>query len=366
MPIEFRCPQCQRLLRVGDDAVGKQAKCPACGTLAQVPNSLAETAPTEPREFSPPLPSGANPFGGPGTNPFNAGAFTPPPIAPPSDNPYASPFSGGETATSTLRPTRISINNVFEDAWAVFKPNMGLMVLVYFVEWIITQVYSNGGQIPVMVIAEAVQNEAFLVVGLVGFVVTAMLLGIWLASGRALYYLETAKGQSPPFSRLFAGHSVLLRRFLLLLLYVLVIFGSILLAGGIGWAVTELSGDDDVGGVVGLAVGAVCACFVIWGLLVYGAAWFVVLDQDVGTIESLRISRQITAGNRLTLAGVYVLGALLSVAGVCACGIGTFVTTPLAYVAFIVAYMQMSGQPIVGASYVIPPRERALPAQPNF
>lgn len=37
MPIEFRCTQCQRLLRTQDDAAGKQARCPECGTILVVP-----------------------------------------------------------------------------------------------------------------------------------------------------------------------------------------------------------------------------------------------------------------------------------------------------------------------------------------
>jgi phage FluMu protein Com len=39
MSIEFRCPQCNRLLRTGDDTAGKQAKCPECGTITVVPDS---------------------------------------------------------------------------------------------------------------------------------------------------------------------------------------------------------------------------------------------------------------------------------------------------------------------------------------
>ncbi len=37
MPIEFRCPRCGRLLRTPDDTAGKQAQCPACGTLSTIP-----------------------------------------------------------------------------------------------------------------------------------------------------------------------------------------------------------------------------------------------------------------------------------------------------------------------------------------
>ncbi len=37
MAIEFRCSQCNMLLRTANETVGKQAKCPQCGTLTTVP-----------------------------------------------------------------------------------------------------------------------------------------------------------------------------------------------------------------------------------------------------------------------------------------------------------------------------------------
>lgn len=78
MAIEFRCPQCQKLLRVGDDAAGKQAKCPGCGAQVTVPSATA-----------PPPPTGS-PFDGGASDPF--GGLPPvPPVG--SDNPYAAPLS---------------------------------------------------------------------------------------------------------------------------------------------------------------------------------------------------------------------------------------------------------------------------------
>jgi hypothetical protein len=37
MAIEFHCPQCNKLLRVADQATGKQAMCPECGEISRVP-----------------------------------------------------------------------------------------------------------------------------------------------------------------------------------------------------------------------------------------------------------------------------------------------------------------------------------------
>jgi phage FluMu protein Com len=39
MTIEFRCGQCNQLLRVPDNSAGKNARCPKCQALMQVPSS---------------------------------------------------------------------------------------------------------------------------------------------------------------------------------------------------------------------------------------------------------------------------------------------------------------------------------------
>ena len=49
MAIEFRCGQCGRLLRTGDETAGKQAQCPECGALTRVPGGF-QPAPLAPLE----------------------------------------------------------------------------------------------------------------------------------------------------------------------------------------------------------------------------------------------------------------------------------------------------------------------------
>jgi hypothetical protein len=53
MAIEFRCPGCNRLLRVGEGVAGKRAKCPECGTVLIVP-SPPPPPPPVPRGLDPP------------------------------------------------------------------------------------------------------------------------------------------------------------------------------------------------------------------------------------------------------------------------------------------------------------------------
>jgi len=105
MPIEFRCSQCGKLLRTGDDTAGKQAKCPSCGSIQAIPMSsqLAEPAPGA----FPPLPSGLpdNPFQSQPTGPDASDPFGAVPFPSGFDpNPYASP-SGGAASFEIRGPS---------------------------------------------------------------------------------------------------------------------------------------------------------------------------------------------------------------------------------------------------------------------
>ena len=51
MAIEFRCGKCSKLLRTSDETAGRQAQCPECGALSEIPS------PGSPTGMSPPLPS---------------------------------------------------------------------------------------------------------------------------------------------------------------------------------------------------------------------------------------------------------------------------------------------------------------------
>ena len=44
-PIEFRCTQCRKLLRIGREAAGQQAQCPDCGAIVLVPMTGANLRP---------------------------------------------------------------------------------------------------------------------------------------------------------------------------------------------------------------------------------------------------------------------------------------------------------------------------------
>ena len=98
MPIEFPCAQCNSLLRVPDDTVGKKAKCPRCGMLLDIPQVAR---PSTDGTFGNVLPSQEMSADG--------GAV----------NPYQSPVSGQDFETA---PT------IQEVKGRVLGPSIGMMV----------------------------------------------------------------------------------------------------------------------------------------------------------------------------------------------------------------------------------------------
>ncbi len=99
MPIEMNCTGCGQTLRVGDEHAGKKARCPACGTIAEVPWSGDPYPAAEAQLVEEP------------SSPF-AAAPAPPTENPFADrpernaNPYASPSAPVFGSKSFARPHR--------------------------------------------------------------------------------------------------------------------------------------------------------------------------------------------------------------------------------------------------------------------
>lgn len=100
MSIEFRCTQCSKLLRVGDDALGKKARCPDCGTIQEVvsPQDSAARPFAEPTSTFPSDANRAAPLGGPPAspaNPFGDTGSGGTPFGSQGVNPYQAPATAG-------------------------------------------------------------------------------------------------------------------------------------------------------------------------------------------------------------------------------------------------------------------------------
>lgn len=135
MPIEFRCVNCQKLLRVVDEAVGKKARCPDCGTIQEARPSieavLDSPSPLESATTSsfgstpiPPTPPDRSST----SNPFNDRAPLDSPFGPSAINPYQSPLASSARAPFTRAAALAKVEG----------PATGLLVVAILV--IVTQI----------------------------------------------------------------------------------------------------------------------------------------------------------------------------------------------------------------------------------
>jgi phage FluMu protein Com len=291
MAIEFRCTQCEKLLRTQDGTAGKKAKCPQCGTVLTIPDA-ATSAPIEPA-FATTAPP------------------PPPPRQPASVKPYQSPTA---TEPKTLwgargfQPTRIDLGDVLSRSWTIYKANLGLCVsagvLVLIVSW------GLGFGVGLATIKMPATARLILQVA-------TNLLSVWLTLGQMRFSLKVARGEDASLADLFSA-------------------GPFLIAGVVVILISAVAFGV---GLIFLIVPGV----VIWMML--SQALFLVLDQHADIAGSLRLSMKVTRGNKLTLLALYlVLMGLGSVFVLMTCGLGMFFFQPFWILALTVAYLALTGQ----------------------
>jgi len=322
MSIEFRCHQCGKLLRVADETAGRQAKCPACGVVQQIPTASATPAS--------PSPESPSPFGAPVGNPFGT-APLPPPKPGGEQNPYQSPaapigyephygFSADADPVRAFRATPIDAGDIISRAWIIFKIHWGMCTLAFFLMWIIQVVAGIVlGPLALITVAgmgfkqgepEGAIIQQFLVQ------IVALPLAAWLDAGLTLFMLKTARGEAATIADVFSGG-----RYFLAMLPARFLF---YLAYGIG----------------------VMACIVPGVLLalMFSQYSYIIVDREVGPIESLRLSNQITSGNKGAVFLLYLSTIGIGLLGIIALCVGVFFAQGFLTLMFAVAYLAMSGQ----------------------
>lgn len=343
MSIEFRCGQCGKLLRTGDETAGKQAKCPSCGAVQPIPTAWI-AAPLPP-------PHGGESMG----NPFGASAS--PPSLPATSgevNPYQSPASAllgpaesyyaPAPGTRTVCPTKIDIGDVIRGTWEIATKNTNQFLMCFLVmltcvvlNWaagFIQQMILLGLQAARLPVAVAVSvNLALSLAGVV--------LQMWLTLGQTLYFIRTARGEETPFGLVFSGAPYLVRTILASLLIGFVAFGVAVLCAIPGLLAYWASNEPMVGIAVGVALFIAPSLYI--GLTYYQFQYFI-LDCDLGVMDSLQASKQVTTGNRMALLAVYLLAGLASAISAILCCLPLLFMIPFVTLGAAVVYLKMSGQ----------------------
>jgi phage FluMu protein Com len=292
MAIEFRCTSCDKLLRVGDDAAGKHAKCPQCGTVLTIP------APA----------------------PF-AAAAPPPPLPPRQPSPSASPnpYQAPQAMPSAPVTGALDLGSIFNRTLEIFK-SQPVMCIVGVVLAVIASGVMQGvtNLVSSAVLRGTHSLMLFTMFSFVGWI-ASMAVGMWIQMGVLRMLLKIARGQEVTFNELLVTDAQLVLPFI----------GASLLVAISVW----------IGILLCIVPGVILA-------LMFSQAQLLIVDRGVGVMDSLNTSKDITNGHKMELFVIWLvagLGAIL--ATLVTCGLGIVVAAPFLMLMMVVVYLTLTGQP---------------------
>jgi len=325
MPIEFRCTQCNQLLRVPDDSAGKAARCPKCQALMTVPAAagnlpFAEVAPGG-GAAPPAKPPPDNPFGdATGRNPFGDVSGSP------NLNPYASPGSALGVQSPfyvqplplqpvPVNPQRVGFETVFNLAWQVWQANLGVLVGVTLLVMVLPNVVNIPFGVARFILDQNGHTEVGFGVQMVGQIL-AGILQVFLSIGQSQILLKLIRRQPAAFAELFGGGSLFWPVLGASLLFGLMLFLSFLM----------------------LIVPCLFFFVIFWPFRL------LIIDQKTGVIDSFSQAAAITRGNWGTTLLLMLVSVGLLFMGCVACYIGLLFAVPLISTLWVAAYLLMAGQ----------------------
>lgn len=261
-------------------------------------------------------------------------------------------------------PRQISAEEVLSRTWAIFKEQWLMicvaMVIVAAVNIGISIVQNVGAAVLENVVNEDLVTAAFrMFMALLTWVV-----GFWLQIGQSMVMLDVARGRRIEVGKIFAGGPFLLN-VLIAGVIVSLILGLIagLLIGLPAGAIALIAGQREaavVGAIIGLAIAA-APMLIVW--FMFSQSTMLIIDRRLNAMDALRVSAEITRGNKITLLLIFVMLALIGTAativGLLLFCVGFFpaiiAVSGFSTLALVIAYLLMTGQA------VIMPYHRAAP-----
>jgi len=266
-------------------------------------------------------------------------------------NPYTPPTVESMTGPAPIvggavENQRVSTTEIVNYSWGIWKSNLGLLVgitlvtggvmmVAYFimVGFFVAMVGIGGGAGPGVGIA--LGGILLLVV----FLAAAMFLSI----GYIQVLLKLARRQPASFSDLFGGGSRVfpaigcVALYYLVLLPIFILFGVLVATLGEGSAAAALLN-------IVLNIGITILNLIIWPFM------YLVIDGKSTVLTSYASAAMVTKGNRLTSFLIGIVFGVVMVVGFLALGIGAIFAAPLALTFWVVGYLMMSNQLIVGGA----------------
>lgn len=274
---------------------------------------------------------------------------------PPRDeaNPYAPPetdlaptLPGSPLAAAQGLVEPFTVGEVIGRAWRIYQARFGTCIAIVIGVGAINVGYSIAGNLLLSPLtAQRIPPAAF-VAAQIAFMLGSYALSFWLTAGETLALIKLARDQDASFDDVFSGGRYFWRfvgSTLLVGLIAIPILIVCAIPAGIA-ALATMGVQDTTVRIAAIAAGAVVGFvafyYVMLRLYLYS---FVLIDRDCGAVEAIQGSYEITRGHVLTLFSIGLVGGLIGLAGVLACGIGLIFTFPLSMLIMSCAYVCLTG-----------------------
>jgi DNA-directed RNA polymerase subunit RPC12/RpoP len=312
MAIEFPCSRCGRQLRTSEENVGREAKCPECGSLTVIPAVSGGMQPQTP-QFA----------------------------TAPSNNPFASPVIGGQyaqqpfmaTAPGEIVATQAGFTDAFGATWDIFKANLGKCLVFGLLTIGLSIVYIILVAIVGMATGLDFRQQPSIAQTLL-IQVIALVPMAWLLLGVIRFFLEMARGQEAPFGLVFSGAPN---------------FGSGLAVYAVLAVLNFLVGLPQYFLDGGMPLQLLLILLNLGVYTFFSQALALVADKNMGASDALSTSLAVMRGNKLTLffqilvlivgEGIFIIVTIL---------IGLLAAIPFMWLFQQVVYLLVTGQDIAG------------------
>ncbi len=211
-----------------------------------------------------------------------------------------------------MHTERWDIGTAVTSGWELFKENAGILLGATLLMGFVQGVFSGVMQ-GIQTVAMQLDSEvgAVIAIGAVLVInIVSWLVNIYLTMGYLRMTLAVVRGEPADFMMLFSGTPYLVAG----------VVASILISLGTTFGFLLLI----VPGVI-VALG--------WSFTL-----FLVVDRDLGPIEALSMSWQITNGEKAMLFGWFFVAGCIIMAGVAACCVGVLIAGPVVAVGTAYVY----------------------------
>lgn len=381
MAIEFRCPECQKLLRTADDKAGASAKCPQCGVPVRVPSASEAPVATAPPPAAPfgdlagvESPAAAASAGAAAADEFSSGSA--PPL--PGGDERPCPMCGeriraaatrcrfcGETFAGAASgnpavvgvPRKIEIGDIISRSWTIFQKEMGMCLGVFWIPMMILfGLYLGGYFGSVIAVVSAIgpgrnpDPSIFILIFGVAFLFFLAIIGAaaWLMPGMHMAMLKIARGERAEIADVFRGGRFALRMFgntLLVSLIMILEYVVIALVTIVPFAF--LAGNQNPEYIIiGLVLfyPTLLVALMTTQTMIWPFQW-VLVDRDPPGIGCLTEAMALTKGQRVMSFAKLMVESIIAGAGQIALCVGVIFTAPFAVLMSAVSYCDITGQP---------------------